>query len=333
MSLKLKKKMFTYKEAFGPGFPDHLTIEGYEPNPYTPKLDPNWVWPKGMLLDLCILWTNGEETGEMTDFPEHTFISGYTGTGKSSAMRNFCAALNIPYYEKTMSREFDFLEIESDRDLVNGNTLTHYGLLPMAMGVLGYPGCLVLSELDRVDNGALTPMYEVFEGQPYTMRTGGRDLIEPSPGFFIVGNGNTAMMGDPNGLYGSSQQDLALVERFTNKLFAEYPEEAVERSILAKICPQLDETIRNVMVDVANDIRAMHMGISEAANALPITMSTRLLIAWGKKTWAYRGAEANGGAPMRLALDRVLLNATTGHPEWHLALTKVINGRLGDPDE
>lgn len=330
--MQLVKKMFSLLEAFGPGFPDSKFIEGYEPNHLAPKKDPLWVWQRDMLRDLVIWWTGGDADGKSEPFPMPTYIGGFTGTGKSSAIRNFCACLNIPYYEKTMSPNFDFLELESERDLVDGNTITNYGSLPQAMGVHGFPGVLVLNELDRVEMGALTPMYEVFEGQPYIMRTGGRDVIEPKPGFSIVGTGNTALMGDTNGLYGANQQDLALVERFINKLDAVYPDEEVEESILAKVAPNLDKALRKVMIAIANDIRNMHMGVSDLGSALPITMSTRTLIAWAKQTWAYREAEANGINPTYYALDRCLLNTTNGNPEWRNAIMTVVKGRLGDED-
>lgn len=317
----LKKQDYTYAQAFGSGFPTDAMVTGFEPNSMAPVMDPMWVWDKALLMDFLVWWQEGGD--------DPLYLFGPTGAGKSSALRNFCAALQIPMYEKTVYAGMEFGELIMDKELVDASTINHFGMLPQAMGVNGVPGILVMNEIDRAEEGFLTGMYEILEGQPLIVNNGGVDVIRPEPGFRVAATGNTSMMGDFTGNYvGARQQDLAFLDRFW-KVKVGYPSQSVEMDILAKEIPQLPEEQRNLMVECAGDIRAMHMGESDKASASPLTMSTRTLVRWAKLTWAFRGVEMKKLNPMYYALDRALLFAADGMPEVRRAIIEVVNGRFG----
>jgi cobaltochelatase CobS len=333
MKSKLKPKKFAFSDL-GPGLPSNRHLWGYEPNEYAPRFNnPYWVWNLDLLRDLVMWWTNGDPASLQLEMPQPVCLSGFSGSGKTSALRNFCALLNIPFYEKTLTPDFDFRALECTRDMFDGTTTTNYGPLPRAMGAEGYPGVLCLNEVDRPETAPLTGAYEVFEGQSYHMTVKAHDIesvIEPVPGFALAGTANSALMGDITGMHGASAQDVALVERFTMKIWVPYPEADVELQILEKATPNLDPQLRQRMVEVANDIRAMHMGETDQADALPLTMSTRTLVAWAKLTWWYREAEKSGISPVMKALELTLLNATRGNNEWREAIEKIVGGIMGE---
>lgn len=321
---KLIQRDYNLQEAFGPEFPANQQVTGFEPSasPFVPRSEPHWVWDRTLLRDLIVWWQDGGHEG--------AYLFGHTGAGKSASIRQFCAALKIPMYEKTMYEGLEFEALVTNVDLAGGSSISSYAWLPLAMGAEGYPGIFVANEVDRADPGMLVGLHEILEGQPVLVHMGGLEPVDPAPTFRMAATGNTALAGDTTGLYVSAkQQDLAFQDRCW-KLKVNYLEPAAERGLLARAVPMLPESLRKVMVDVANEIRAAFMGESSSSRALPLTMSTRTLLRWARMTWSFRGAEAKAMSPILYALDRALLNAADGTPEVRKALEEIVKGKLGD---
>lgn len=323
MKSKLQSKDYSLQEAFGPDFPAGLTVRGYEPSgcKFVPDTDPAWEWDRATLRDLVMWWMEGGT--------DPVYVFGHTGVGKSAAMRNFCAALQIPFYERTIYEGLEFVEVLTTTDLIDGTTVTSYGLLPLAMGVEGYPGIFNADDVDRADPGFLSGFYEVLQGQPVTTNVGGVDIVKPTAGFRISATGNTALLGDRLGVYtGAKQQDIAFQDRFW-KVEAKYLSPDLEKTLIAKVAPQLGRKVTDAMVEVANELRNAFVGNSGANNALPFPMSTRSLVRWARMTYAYRDAEKQGISAVYYALDRAFLNAANGDPDVRLAIEKLVQGKLG----
>ncbi|MGH8239602.1 MAG: AAA family ATPase, partial [Steroidobacteraceae bacterium] len=201
----MQPKDYSLLEAFGAGLPASHTIMGFEPSAcrFVPRPDPLWRWDRSVLRDLIVWWQEGGT--------DAAYLFGPTGAGKSSALRNFCAALKIPMYEKTMHQGVEFEELVKVVDLSAGSTIPSYSYLPLAMGAEGYPGLFVPNEIDRADPGTVIALNEVLEGQPLLVHLGGLEPVEPqAPYFRIAGTGNSALAGDTVGSYVSvKQQDMA----------------------------------------------------------------------------------------------------------------------------
>lgn len=324
MKSKLKPKVYTLAEAFGPGFPKNLEVAGFERSEcrFVPRPDPHWRWDRTILRDLIVWWRDGGS--------DAAFLFGPTGAGKSSALRNFCAALGIPMYEKTLHQAVEFDQLVSVVDLAEGSTITSYSHLPLAMGAEGWPGIFVANEIDRADPGTVVGLNEVLEGQPLHVHLGGLDPVDPEPGFRIAATGNSALGGDLVGSYVSvKQQDMACADRYW--LFkVSYPEPALEEEVLQALVPDLPQPLRTKMIEVANEIRVAFMGESSTAQALPITMSTRSLRRWARLTHFFRLAESAALNPVAYALDRALLHRADGMPEVRRAVLELVRGRMGD---
>lgn len=324
MKSKLKPRTYTLQEAFGPGFPSEIKVEGFEKSEcrFVPRPDLHWRWDRTLLRDLCVWWQDGD--GD----PCHLF--GPTGAGKSSAIRNFCAALCIPMYEKTLVQTVEFDQLVTVVDLVDGSTVTSYGHLPLAMGAEGWPGIFVPNEIDRADPNTVIGLNEVLQGQPLTVHLGGLDAVDPDPTFRVASTGNSAMGGDMIGQYGTvKQQDMSTADRF-DYFKVSYPEPAFEEEILELAVPALDPRVRTKMIEVANLIRQAFMGESTAAHALPLTMSTRVLKKWARRTYSYRLAQSASLNPVAYALDRALLYRADGMPEVRRAVLELVRGVMGD---
>ena len=325
--MKLTPARYSFKEAFAPDLPDDQYVDGFAPSTceFVPQGNPDWVWDRNILRDLIVWWQEGA--------PEPLYVFGHTGAGKSGALRQFCASLRIPMYEKTIYEGLEFETLVVNVDLAGGNSISSYAWLPLAMGAEGYPGIFVPNEIDRADPGMLVGLYEVLEGQPIAVHMGGLTHVRPSPVFRMAATGNTSLGGqgtDGIDLYVSAQQqDIAFQDRCW-KVKVSYLDADSEKALLERLVPQLDVRIREPMVEIANDIRALFMGQSDSANAISLTMSTRTLIRWARMTWSFRGAEARGVSPIRYALDRALLFAADAEPPTREAILRLVQGKFGD---
>lgn len=276
-------------------------ITGYEPGAtYVPKAEANYVFDKVVLRDLMVWWRAALE-GRAND---GMYLFGPTGCGKSSAFVNFCALLNIPLYEKTVYEGMEFDVLTGRTEIVGGDTVFCYGVIPLAMGVTGEPGLLLINEVDRADDAILTGLYEVLAGRPLVLDANGHDVIEPQAGFVFSATGNTNMAGASSDYMNAKQQDMAFVDRFT-KVEVGYPAPEVEEGILAKVVPDLNQDVAKKMVEVANDIRRLH---TDGDRRIPLTMSTRSLLRWARLTMDYHFLSGMGESPLAYSLDRTLLN-------------------------
>lgn len=296
-------------------------ITGYEPGSiYAPKLEVNYRFDKTVLRDL-MMWWNLTLAGQNND---GMYLFGPTGAGKSSALVNFCALLNIPLYEKTIYEGMEFDVLMGRTEIVSGDTVFCYGVVPKAMGVENQPGILLLNETDRADEAVLTGLYEVLAGRPLVLDAAGHDVIEAQAGFAFSATGNTNMAGATDDYNNAKQQDMAFVDRFW-KVEVGYPSPEIELSVLEKVVPDLSVQLREGMVKVANAVRQLH---TEGDNRIPLTMSTRTLLRWAQMTKAYAFLSSMGESPVNYALDRALLNIADRPTKK--AITEITFQFLGD---
>ena len=317
----METKQYDIGLTFGIKEAEGMHITGYEPgSKYVPDVDPNYRFDKGVLRDLMVWW-NMNLQGINKD---GMYLFGPTGAGKSAAFINFCGRLNIPMYEKTIYEGMEFDVLMGRTEIAGGDTVFMYGVVPLAMGAEGEPGVLVLNEIDRADDEVLTGLYEVLAGRPLVLDAAGHDVVTPEQGFCFAATGNTNMGGADDDYSNANKQDLAFVDRFW-KVTVGYPAKEVEVSILEDVVPDLSDTIREKMVDIANDIRELH---TEGDNRIPLTMSTRTLIRWGQMTHAFHFLAGMNISPIAYAMDRALLNVADG-PTRH-AIIEVGKLHIGD---
>jgi cobaltochelatase CobS len=88
------------------------------------------------------------------------------------------------------------------------------------------------------------------------------------------------------------------------------------------------------MVEVANKIRALFAGNSDAANAITVTMTTRTLLRWVKAMLLCKDADRMGLSPVHEALKVAFTNGPI-EPETRIALHDIVTQVFGvaDPSE
>lgn len=296
------------------GVPETILTTGFaEEHTHTPMKDDGYVFRRETLRDLLAYLDKPRGDG--------LFFAGHYGTGKTSLPLQVAARLNWPVLSADGSEEFNVEDLIGRPDLQNGNVVFQYGALALAMK---YGFIFMFNEIDSVPPGRLTAVHDVLEGRPLVIQSNGGEVINPHPNFRFVATGNSLGSGDTSGLYqGVGVLNIAFMDRF-RVVAVDYPDEAIEMSILEKRTPEIPESVRHKMVKVANEVRRLFTGDSGVDSTLSITMSTRALCRWAELTVDYR----NAGNPLEYALRLSL--TSKAEPEQKEAIEELARSIFGD---
>lgn len=306
-------------EVFAIDAPAEAVVDVYSaPSHFTPKRDDLYQFRPEILSDILAWW---KLSGELND---GLYLTGPTGSGKSSVICQIAARLNWPVQRLTAHSRLEMPEMIGHHVVIDGDLVWQDGPLTIAMrdGHL-----FLLDEFDLLDPGTAAGLNGIVEGSPLVIAENGGELIMPHPDFRFIATGNTNGGGDRMGLYqGTMQQNVALMDRMW-VVEVGYPTVAMEKAILYKACPNIPQAILDTMINVANEIRTMFMGEDGNPGAIDVTMSTRTLLRWAHMTWFFQGKAKQGIKPVDYALDRALANRA--NPETKSALHEIVQRHFG----
>lgn len=292
-------KQFPINTTFNIAAPAAMMVEGFEDetHPLIPAKK-EYVFRNEHLRDAIAFLAN--------PLGDALYLTGPTGSGKTSLICQVAARLNWPVHQVTCHGRLELNDLIGQFMLVSGSMSFVHG--PLAQAVRdGH--LLILNEIDLMDPSELAGLNDIIEGQPLVIPQNGGEVIKPHPKFRLISTGNSAGQGDQSGLYqGVMQQNLAFLDRF-RLMEVGYPESSVEKSILQSSLTRMgisyDSVMENLtekMIQVANEIRRLFVGGTDGAGELSVTMSTRTLVRWTNLMITYKRA------PNALAysLDRAL---------------------------
>ncbi len=309
----MKTKKFNITKTFElEGIPNELTIQGYhEGSPFVPALDRHYLFRKDILSDI-LAW-------HMLGGREGLYLTGPTGSGKSTLVTQVASRLNIPVHRVTAHSRLEAPELIGHYALVSGSMSFVDGPLTIAMREGHW---FLLDEIDLLDPATAAGLNGIVEGAPLVIPEKGGEMVTPAPGFCFIATGNTAGSGDQTGLYqGALRQNLAFLDRFW-MIEIGYPEMEQELSILARVVPALPEELRKGMIGFADEVRKLFVG-----GQIEVTLSTRTLIRWAKMAEFFKPLAAQGKNPLLHALERAL--SFRAEPESRSALTEIAQRIFG----
>ena len=218
-----------------------------KPNTDVPEIDPNYVFRGNLLADVlyCILHN------------QKGFLSGHTGTGKTTLIEQVCARLGYPFKRVNFDSEITRLDLVGREVLHNegGNTVSKFidGIIPQAVR----QACvLCLDEIDFVRPDVAYVLQRALENKGFTVLEDGDRFIEPNPLFRIFATANTRGQGDETGSYqGARHQSLAFLDRFNVFTHVPYLSEDQEGGLLIRANPTLDEELAKQLVKFAQEVR------------------------------------------------------------------------------
>lgn len=300
-------RSFGIAETFGIGAPGHLMVEGFgdAAHPLIP-VRKDYVFRREPLRDVLAFLENAEGDG--------LFITGPTGSGKTSLMLQVAARLHWPVHQVTCHGRMELSDLVGQFTLAEGSMRFMHGPLAEA---LRDGHVLILNEVDLVDPSELAGLNDCLEGQPLLIPQNGGEVILPHPRFRLVATGNSSGSGDQSGLYqGVLRQNLAWMDRF-RLIEIGYPDGDVEMALLERLVPEIPSPILEKMIRVAQEIRSLFLGGMDGSGMLSVTLSTRGLIRWAHLTTAFKGAPN----ALEYALERTL--TLRAEPEQRIAIHRI----------
>ena len=158
------------------------------------------------------------------------FVTGLSGNGKTSMIREVCAKLKRDFIRINITVETDEDDLLGGFRLVNGETVWQDGPLVVAMKT----GAVAL--IDEVDLASHKKMclQPIMEGQPIYLKKI-NEVVYPQHGFNIVATANTKGKGSEDGRFmGTNILNEAFLDRFSATFYQEYPSATYESKILKK---------------------------------------------------------------------------------------------------
>jgi cobaltochelatase CobS len=263
-------------------------------HPLVPEKQGDYVFDPDLLPTL--LWClNTNKKG---------WISGHTGTGKSSLVEEVCAFLNYPLIRINFDSEITRMDMIG-RDILtqeNGTTISRFedGILPQA---LAQPCVLLCDEIDFIRPDIAYVMQRALEDKGLLITEDGGRLITPHPFNRIIATANTQGQGDEFGYQGARTQSMAFLDRFTVWLDVEYLPRAQEKKLVKARVPDIEDKYLEQILDYVQEHRKAFV---DGDIGQPISPRGVLALCEAVKT--FTSLYSDQGKGLEVAIKSTILN-------------------------
>lgn len=313
---------YSIATTFGINLDPSVTVEGRADvgNPFVPEKDDGFFFNQDNLSDV-LAWIK-------MGCKEPLFLTGPTGSGKTSLIKQVAARLHIPVQEITGHGRLEVPDMIGRVGILGGDTMFLDGPLTAAYREGAW---FLLNEQDLLDPSTNAGLNGILERAPLTLLENSGEVVKPNLGFAFIATANTAGGGDLNGSYlGTNHQNAAFMDRFL-MMCVDYPSAEAELALLQKRFVHLQPRILESMIKVANEVRNLYKGQeSNVAGAsgvsFEITFSTRTLIRWGGLMEFFQ--KKPGINLPQYTLDRAL--GLRAEPTTRVALHSIVQHIMGD---
>lgn len=224
--------MLPAQDVFGVKHPDlDFAVPVFrERGEHVPPVDPNYQFRAEYLVPLLFGLANNKKT----------WLSGHTGTGKSTLVAQVCARLNWQMFRINFDSEISRMDLVGRDTLVrdaDGVTVSKFvdGILPQA---LQQPAVLLCDEVDFIRPDVAYVFQRALEDEGLLISEDGGRVVKPHPWCRIIATANTQGQGDDTGIYqGARAQSMAFLDRFTVWLRCDYLPDTQERALVQKLVP------------------------------------------------------------------------------------------------
>ncbi len=281
------------------------------PHPDVPFVDDSYVFRNDLLVPVLLSLVDNKKA----------WLSGHTGTGKSTLVKQVAAQLNWPVLTISLDGEISRMDLIGRDSLTtdqNGKTISKFidGVLPRAFS---QPCILLCDEIDFVrDDIAYTLQTALNENEVTITEDGGR-VVRATQWSRIIATANTLGQGDDSGLYrGAKVQSQAFLDRFTTWITVPYMAQSDEKQLIENNSPQLEPLIIEQMLNYAQEHRE---GFVNATILQPL--SPRGMLALADKYLRYYPLFSNPASALKQAIDETLLNRSNA--EDRIVLEGIVN--------
>ena len=238
---------------------------------HIPKIDKNYQFQVKELIQLIV----------GLELKDNIWISGATGSGKSSLVEQVCAYTNRPFARINGRGDMESGAIFGQYVLEDGKSIWKDGVCTEAVK----NGMVYCQDEPTV----LPP--EIAMGYQWLLENNGKLLltdkagetadkvITPNKNFRFVCCDNTKGMGDETGAFaGTNVWNTATLDRFSTSIQLDYLTKKKEVEIIKSKVENITDKLAEYMVQFAGLVR-----VAYAQGNVSFTMSPRTLLSWGEK--------------------------------------------------
>lgn len=207
-------------------------------------------------------------------------ITGPTGSGKSSLVKQVCSVLQLPFIRVNMSADIESAALFGQLVVRDGATVWEDGPVTEAVR---YGALLLIDEWELMPPEIAMGMQNLLEENGYLFLkekpgSSSEKTYKPHPNFRIVCAGNTVGQGDDTGRFsGTMVQNSATLDRFTTTVCLDYLDKEHELSIIRNKT-SIGKLDGGRLIKFAGLIRSAYQ-----QQQVNLTMSPRTLINWAAK--------------------------------------------------
>ena len=311
-------EFMTANEVFRPGEPPVKTLNFEVPvfrwkgiHPDVPEVDTRYVFRTDLLVPVLLSLVDNKKA----------WVSGHTGTGKSTLVKQVAAHLRWPVITLSLDGEITRMDLIGRDSLTtnkDGQTVSEFvdGVLPRAFS---QPCILLCDEIDFVRDDIAYALQTALNENEVTITEDGGRKVRATQWSRIIATANTLGQGDDSGLYrGAKVQSQAFLDRFTTWIEVPYMDENDERALLANTFTALDEEVTNQIMQYTHEHR---QGFVNSRVLQPL--SPRGVLALADKYLRYQPLFEQDRVALRQAVYETLLNRSNA--EDKVVLEGIVN--------
>jgi cobaltochelatase CobS len=294
------KSVFSFEVPVWTWFEEKLNGDGVPErveavHPHVPIATADYIFrPEQLLQILWALVTN-----------KKAWLSGHTGTGKSTLVAEICARLGYPMIRVNFDSEITRMDLIRREVLrqENGTTVSEFadGILPQA---IAQPCVLLCDEMDFIRPDVAYVMQRALEDEGLMITDDGGRMVSPHPMFRIFATANTVGQGDDYGNYqGARNQSMAFLDRFTVWISVDYLRPNEEKALIKSRVPDLSDSQAELVIKYVKEHRSAFID-SEIAQPL----SPRGVIALAEAIVMFGGLYPDEETGTKIAVNATILN-------------------------
>jgi cobaltochelatase CobS len=238
------------------------------PHPDVPAANPEYQFRRTILVKVLRALSTGA----------NSWLSGHTGTGKTTLIEQIAARLGWPVARIAFDSSLDRAEMVGRMQLKGdgkGGTISEWlpGILERA---ISNNYILLCDEIDVARPDALYTLQPILEGKGLELLEDGGRRVHRAPLCRIVATGNTTGNGDPSGLYQACRiLPAATLDRFNSWVIVPYMTEEEEIKLIKSSVPGLKVALVKKLAKFATEMRSSFIN-----NNMPISYSPRRSMAF-----------------------------------------------------
>jgi cobaltochelatase CobS len=301
----------------------HTPIIFAEPTMTTPVIDPFYVWPEEITLQVMSILEKKER--------KNIWIDGPSGSGKTAFGKNLAALMRHGFYRFDCNEHMTPANAFGRWKVLRGETVWVDGIITKWMR---HGGLLLVNEYSTLDSSVANALKSCFDSPRVLVLTDKDDeVVEGHPDCDLIVTDNTKGRGDDSGQFvNANVHSVADLRRFNAFFTMDYLSKEAEIRMLKRHFPAMTVKTLEKFVKVAGQTRRLH-----ASGGLDRVLSTADVVNWVENCVLLVGAHVsakvsflNGWSSVMRSKVQEVINTEFGNEDSEILEDEATTNRAAD---